>query len=48
MQIINNNYLNHFISIQSLIDAQEQAGEYELELERKRGMSRGASLAREY
>lgn len=46
--IASNNLAKYKIVQKSLIDAQEQAGEYELELERKRGMSRGASLAREY
>ena len=30
------------------MDAQERAGEYELELEKKRGVYRGNSLAREF
>ena len=35
-------------SPQSLVDATERAGECELELDRKRGASRGTSLAREF
>ena len=36
-----------FIS-QGLVDATERAGECELELDRKRGASRAASMAREF
>ena len=35
-------------SPQSLVDATERAGECELELDRKRGASRGTSLARDF
>ena len=33
---------------QALVDAQERAGETETELDRKKGLSRGTSLAREF
>ena len=35
-------------SAQALVDAQERAGETETELDRKKGLSRGTSLAREF
>ena len=38
----------NMIMLQALVDAQERAGETESELDRKRGLSRGASLIREF
>ena len=43
-----NNLAKYKVVQKALVDAQERAGENELDLERKRGMSRGNSLAREY
>ena len=36
------------ILLQALVDAQERAGETESELDRKKGLSRGASLVRDF
>ena len=43
-----NNLAKYKVVQKALVEAQERAGENELDLERKRGMSRGNSLAREY
>ena len=43
-----NNLAKYKVVQKALVDAQERAGENELDLERKRGVSRGNSLAREY
>jgi len=46
--IASSNLAKYKVVQKSLMDAQERAGEYELELEKKRGVSRGNSLAREF
>ena len=43
-----NNLAKYKVVQKALVEAQERAGENELDLERKRGVSRGNSLAREY
>ena len=43
-----NNLAKYKVVQKVLVEAQEKAGEAELDLERKRGVSRGGSLARDY
>ena len=43
-----NNLAKYKVVQKVLVEAQERAGESELDLERKRGVSRGNSLARDY
>ena len=43
-----NNLAKYKVVQKVLVEAQERAGESELDLERKRGVSRGNSLTREY
>ena len=43
-----NNLAKYKVVMKVLVEAQERAGESELDLERKRGVSRGNSLARDY
>ena len=43
-----NNLAKYKVVQKVLVEAQERAGESELDLERKRGVSRGNSVARDY
>ena len=43
-----NNLAKYKVVMKVLVEAQERAGESELDLERKRGVSRGSSLARDF
>ena len=43
-----NNLAKYKVVMKVLVEAQERAGESELDLERKRGVSRGNSLVRDY
>ena len=42
------NFIHYCWNVQALVDAQEKAGETESEFERKKGLSRGASLVRDF
>ena len=46
--ILNFQSIHHFWIVQALVEAQEKAGETESEFERKKGLSRGASLVRDF